>query len=212
MSMTDSVFKLIQKAEYLLKKQPYDVAHDLSHHQRVWETARNIAQEEQLNVDFNALKVACYWHDVVLEEKNETENRQLHIDETLNYLITLMQEEKCSETFQKTVHDAILDHGFEKKRQLNTEGEVLFDADKLDALNPERYSKLLIQLKNKQLSKIKLFMYKQAAKVWLRTMRNRYHFEVSKKLHDQKMLKMLKDTELVAAAKEIGIDIHKLVG
>ena len=43
-------------------------------------------------------------------------------------------------------------------------------------------------------------------------MRNRYHFEVSKKLHDQKMLKMLKDTELVAAAKEIGIDIHKLVG
>ena len=41
-----SISKLIQKAEYLLKKQPYDVAHDLIHHQRVWKNAKTIVERE----------------------------------------------------------------------------------------------------------------------------------------------------------------------
>ena len=206
-----SISKLIQKAEYLLKKQPYDVAHDLTHHQRVWKNAETIVERENLRLNSDALKVACYWHDVVLEAKDEEENRDLHIAETLAYLKSFMQEEKIDVEFQQIVQDAVSNHGFEKKRQLNLEGEVLFDADKLDALNPERYTVLLAQLKDKQLSKIKIFMYRQAAKIWLTTMRYRYHFESSREIHDEKISELLQNTEIVEAAKKIGINISELI-
>lgn len=206
-----SIAHLVNQAKALLQKHQYDIAHDLSHHERVWKLAQQILKHENLPVDKDALKMACFWHDVVLEPKDEQENRQIHINETLEYLRQRMQEEKFRPEFQTTVLDAIRDHGFEKKWQLNLEGEVLFDADKLDALSPERYTKVVAAIKHKQLSKIKVFMYTQAAKLWLRTMRKRYHFETSRKLHDQKIEQLLADTETIQLAKELGIDIRKLL-
>ncbi len=206
-----STVHLINKAKSLLKLHQYDVAHDLSHHERIWENAQKILKNENISVDEDALQTACFWHDIVLEPKHETEDRQLHINEILEYLKLCMQEEKFSNKFQITVLDAIRDHGFEKKRQLNPEGEVLFDADKLDALSPERYKKIIAAIKHKQLSKIKAFMYTQAAKLWLRTMRKRYHFETSRNIHDQKIERLLADKETIQFAKELGIDIPRLV-
>ncbi len=206
-----SIQKIIFEAERLLQAHPYDIAHDLSHHKRVHETALQIAEEEGLLLNSDALKVACFWHDVVLGTKDEEENRQIHINETIKFLEELMTKEELGVNFQKTVIDAIRDHGFEKKKQLNSEGCVLFDADKLDALHPKRYRKILQAVKNKNLSKIKIFMYKQAAKLWLGTMRNRYHYETSKRIHDSRIKKLLEDKETIQVGKSIGIDIPSLI-
>lgn len=202
---------LITKAKEILEKTPYDMGHDVFHHERVWGNAQIIVEKEKLHVDLDVLYVACMWHDVTLGKKDEAEARQLHIDETLDFLAELMKAEEFSESFRQQVIDAIRDHGFEKKKQANIEGEVLFDADKLDALDPNRYRKLVEAIQRKKLSRLKLFMYTQATKLWLRTMRNRYHFQTSKEIHDQRIQDLLQDTQTIQLAKELGVDIPKLI-
>ena len=202
---------LINEAERLLTKHPYDEGHDLSHHQRVLGNALEIVDSEEVGVDKDILQVACMWHDVVLEPKDEKEARQIHIDETLEYLHELMNKHGFNYEFISKVVRAIKDHGFEKRKQANLEGEVLFDADKLDALNPIRYKNLIKAIKAKKFSRFKILMYKQAAKLWLRTMRGRYHFESSKLMHDEMIVNLLKDKEALELGHQLGIDIVGLV-
>ncbi len=204
------VSNLVVRAKQLLKKYAYDSAHDLSHHERVWDVAQEIVQREDLTLNIDALRVACYWHDLVLEPKAESEDRQKHLVETLNYLSKLMKSRGFKVSFRQRVCDAIKNHSYEKMKQLNIEGEVLFDADKLDAINPNRYRKLILAVSSKQISKFKVFMYRQAAKHWLKTMRDRYHFQASRIMHDKKMKQLLADRAIVQTAKDLGIDLNKL--
>lgn len=210
--MKTQVDTLIQEAELLLSAQPYDFSHDQEHHRRVWATACAIMDQEQLEIDEEALQVACMWHDVVLETKDEQENRQTHIDETNSLLDTRMRELELDETFRETVLGAIRDHPYEKNVSRSVVGQVLFDADKLDALEPVRYREIMERIRNKTLSAFKKAMYVQAGKLWLRTMRRRYHFEASSVMHDARIEVLLADQEVLAVGKEIGLDIVKLVG
>lgn len=203
---------LLQQAKRILQETPYDVAHDFSHHERVWENAQAIAKAIHENVNQEALQLACFWHDVTLGSKDQTEDRTQHIEETLEYLKKLMKEQSVDEILQKKVVQAIEQHEFTTRKQTSIEAKVLFDADKLDAFHKKRYTALLEAQKNKQFSKMKLFLMVQAAKLWLRTARNRYHFDISREMHDERIESLLKDKEAVRMAKELGVDIAELVG
>ena len=54
---------------------PTDAAHDLAHLDRVWATAREIAQHEA-DVDADVLQAASYLHDLVNLAKDHPDRRQ----------------------------------------------------------------------------------------------------------------------------------------
>lgn len=202
-----NITPVINEAKRILHESPYDLGHDLSHHERVWGNAQKIAEHVDKKVDIDALQVATFWHDVTLGQKDQTEDRALHITETLEYLQKLMKDKDFSEDFTSKVVEAIQTHPFEKKQRL-IEAKVLFDADKLDAFHKVRYTSLLDGVKNKQFSKLKIFLMVQAAKVWLKTVHKRFHFDVSREIYHEMISDLLKDKEAVKAAKELGIDIE----
>lgn len=202
---------LIAEAEGLLSDHPFDELHDLDHHKHVWEKAQLIAKQIDGEVNKEALQVAVMWHDVMVGDETQLDEKHKNIDMILTYLVELMEKQGFDGAFQKVVTDAIRYHEFGTKKQVNTEGEILFDADKLDVLNPRRYRKLIRAVKNKKLSKFQIFVYVKTAKIWLSTMRRRYHFEISRKLHDEMVAKLLEDKEAVELGKKWGLDLAEVV-
>ena len=206
-----NITPLLKEAERLLKTNPRDEIHDLSHHQRVLENAQLIVDSLNKPVDKDVLQVATMWHDVMISPESLALGSEGLLQETINYLSQYMKEKKYDRKFQKSVIDAVTHHNFLTTFQMSLEGKILFDADKLDALNPIRYRKIIHALKNKQIPKVQVFLLTQAAKLWLKTMRSRYHFKKSKEIHDQSIARLLKDQDAVDTAKEFGVDIVKLV-
>lgn len=202
---------LVNEAERLLCAYPRDDIHDLSHHRRVWRNAQTISKSIRENVDMGVLHVAVMWHDVMISKESLSLGLAGVLEETMAYLSKLMDRRGYGERFRESVLDAIRHHNFLTKWQLTLEGKILFDADKLDALNPVRYRKMAEAIRTKRLSKTQVFLYAKAAKVWLKTMRSRYHFAVSRALHDKRIEALLKDREIIQTAKEFGVDIVKLV-
>jgi hypothetical protein len=122
-----------------------------------------------------------------------------------------MVKKGFDQPFITSVLNAVKHHNFLTKHQMSLEGKVLFDADKLDALNPVRYKRIIAAIKNKQMSKVQTFLMVEAAKLWLRTMRSRYHFPISRELHDKLIAKLVTDREAIEVAKKFGVDIVELV-
>ena len=122
-----------------------------------------------------------------------------------------MAKHEYDNVFQKVVIDAIKHHSFLTSFQRSLESKLLFDADKLDGFHPLRYRKIISGIKKKKLSKVQVFLIANAAKVWLKTMRSRYHFSKSREMHDTLMQALLSDKEAIQVAKEFGVDVVKLV-
>jgi len=54
---------LLKEAEQLLKKNPRDDIHDLSHHQCVWSNVQTLIKSIKKPVNLDVLQVATMWHD-----------------------------------------------------------------------------------------------------------------------------------------------------
>ncbi len=203
-----NVPKIIQRAETLLKEHPYDVGHDLEHHLEVWKLAQDIANHIEEKVDYDALQLAVMWHDVVTLEKfdNTFKDRDRITEKTADELEELLKKEKFTKSFISKVILAILHHGFEDQ-QVNTEGEILYDADKLSALDVTRWIKLFDAAKAGRLSPVSVEAYKKSGKKWISTMRGKLHFQYSKNLHDRMIKALLKDEKAIAIAKTAGWDL-----
>lgn len=202
---------LLKEAKRLLKKNPRDDIHDLSHHQRIWSNVQTLIKSIEKPLNLEVLQVATMWHDVMIHQESLSLGEKGLSKETREYLQKLMQGKDYDQDFMTAVLNAIKQHGFLTKYQMTLEGKILFDADKLDALNPIRYRRIIAGIKNKRLSKVQTFLIANAAKLWLRTMKNRYHLEKSKKIHDQLIRDLQKDKEAIQVAKEWGVDIEQLV-
>lgn len=202
---------LLDEARQLLTEHPRDDFHDWSHHQRVWENAQHIVQAEKLEVDLDVLSLAVCWHDVMMSPESLSLGDQKIVSQMLGHLRAQMKSQRLSSTFIAKVVDAIKPHGFLSKHQRTIESKILFDADKLDALNPVRYRRIISGIKNKKLSRLQVVLLANAARFWLSTMRKRYHFDTSRKIHDQLIKGLLSDQEAVTMANEWGVDIRKIV-
>lgn len=202
---------LLAEAEKFLTENPRDHIHDLAHHQRVWENAQLILQSLNQQVDRDVLQVATMWHDVMLSQKSLNLGNKGLLQETIQFLQQSMIEKQYPIDFQKKVLDAIKHHNFLTRFQVNTEGKILFDADKLDALHPLRYRKIISALESKKINPVQISLLTKTAKLWLKTMRKRYHFEKSRELHDSLISEILKDKKALKMAKAHGVDVEKLV-
>ncbi len=71
MKMSESQ-KLISFAQSYLKRQPFDIVHDLEHHQLVMTNCVEIIKQEQVRVDQDIILTSAWWHDV--EKSYQTAN------------------------------------------------------------------------------------------------------------------------------------------
>lgn len=205
--------KIVNDAKDFLKKNPFDQGHDLSHHQRVWKLARTIADDINEKVDIDVLKISVMWHDVVVSESNKWSLQKKHdnLIEMLKYLDNLLTSLKFPIDKKRKILNAIAGHEFGSK-QLNIEGKVLFDADKLDALDPARWLKVINAVKSRKMNQFQLKMYAMVGKVWLKTMRGKLNFEYSRILHDRMIRKLANNPQARKIALDFGLDLKKYLG
>ena len=200
---------VVNEAKKLLKENPFDVGHDLSHHTMVWRLAKRITKNIDEKIDMDALKTECLWHDVVVT-KLPTKDVLLKTkmtDDSLEYLVVLLKKYKFSKEFINKVVIAKKYHHFDEKPR-SVEGKILWDADKLGVLGLNRWQRFIQAEKNGKIPKSFVSYYASTFKEkYLKTMRNRLHFKYSKILHDEMILRLIKSKEGRATAKRFSWDL-----
>ncbi|PIY80820.1 MAG: hypothetical protein COY80_00925 [Candidatus Pacebacteria bacterium CG_4_10_14_0_8_um_filter_42_14] len=77
-------------------------------------------------MDLDKVEIASWWHDY---ERGSSEHQTL---------VKVMQDADYSQEYIDSVRDLINSHSFSDKRSDTNEAKVLFDADKLEYVNPGR--------------------------------------------------------------------------
>ncbi len=117
---------VVSAAKNHLLSQPYDIAHDIFHHYKVWENVLLIILKESLSVDIEKLEIAAWWHDY---ERGSSEHLVLK---------NVMEDAGYSIKQFTSIKDLINSHSFNDERSNSEEAKVLFDADKLEYANSGR--------------------------------------------------------------------------
>lgn len=120
--------KAINEAKKRLTNSPFDIFHNLDHHEHVWLGCKRIIAIEGLNVDEDALEIACYWHDVFKGKGDEEEKL---IEESLTKLGL------DTSTVNKVVK-TISEHSMGKEQTIE-ESKILFDSDKIELVSTARW-------------------------------------------------------------------------
>jgi HD superfamily phosphodiesterase len=210
-SMKNNVQAVLSQAKEFLGKQSYDAAHDLSHHENVWRTAQEIVENIHFDGDIDLLHIACMWHDLLTKPYPE-EVRKDHkkvTGETAEYVKNFMIKNGFSESEAQTVFLAVKYHEFDDHPR-NIEGQVLFDADKLDVLSTERVRRFVQSDKAGKVPMWKVKSYTVGAEIFLKQMRRKFQLDYSKKLFDQKIKSFFEDPEIQEYAKRYNFDLKKL--
>jgi HD superfamily phosphohydrolase YqeK len=199
---------IISAAVEFLTKQPFDAGHDLEHHQTVRTLAIDIENHIEEEVNKEALGIAAMWHDVVTESDinpNTVDRNQIKLT-TSDYLEKLLHENGYESEFIETVILAVKYHSYEDEPR-NIEGKVLYDADKLSAVDLARWRKVVIAHNAGKLSDENFNRYITAGKQWLSEMTTKLHFEYSKQLFIKRMTEIANDEWAKQLALSMGVDL-----
>lgn len=105
--------------------------HDMAHIERVVKLAQRILQHEP-NANYFIVVVSAYLHDVI-DEKVVAD-----VDQAVRELLTYLKSQKINDDEIKTIFDIIDNMSYRKnlteKKVLSLEGQIVQDADRLDAL------------------------------------------------------------------------------
>lgn len=198
----------IKEAERLLNIRSYDSAHDISHHRSVLKTARAISKHVSEAHDTQLLEIACMWHDVVSKDYDDI-NHKIVTADTAQCLKDFMLNAKFTEAQAETVFLAVKHHEFDDT-PVNTEGKILFDADKLDNLNLERVRRFVASDRIGDIPKWKLKAYIKGGVAIIKATRSRLHFSYSRQLFDQTVDKLWDDKEVAYYAAKYDVDLEDI--
>ncbi|MBN1332069.1 hypothetical protein JW978_04270 [Candidatus Dojkabacteria bacterium] len=191
---------IINEAKKLLQENPLDAGHDLSHHERVNELALDIAKQiGDKKLDLDVLEIASMWHDVQLKEGLDLSD----------YLKARLYELKFGERFTAKVAECIRSHSFNQDPEL-LEAQILYDADKLDTLSIERGRKVAKSLLNRDMDGARKQIYINVGKAWIKEMRQKLHFDVTKRIYDERVKTILQSKEVDKLAQRLEIDISEV--
>lgn len=105
--------------------------HDMAHIERVVKLAQRILKHEP-NANYFIVVVSAYLHDVI-DEKVVAD-----VDQAVRELLTYLKSQKINDDEIKTIFDIIDNMSYRKnlteKKVLSLEGQIVQDADRLDAL------------------------------------------------------------------------------
>ena len=187
--MDSKTKKIISEAKLFLKKNSRDFAHDLVHHKYVSRLAKRIYKKEALKINYNALLISSWWHDVCIGKPKSPSI--LNVKENVSYLGKRMKELNFDQKMIHIVNDSVLNHEFGSHPK-TTEGKILQDADKLEAFNPKRVQRCSTAVKKGKMSRGLLKNYVQTSKLWSKKARDLFHFEYSKNIFDERMKQISK--------------------
>lgn len=162
-----NIVSIILEAQKQLVLKPVDLAHDITHHYRVYEWSLKINNSEKLNANVDLLAVCAWYHDL---GGRRGENAKLIRD--------LISKHTDDKGFMDKVVEIVQEHSF-GKTQSSLESQILFDADKLEYVNPFRLLWFLRAYRDGLLSEGK---YKQYRKEWntrIKYIRGMLHFNYS---------------------------------
>ncbi len=109
-----------------------DSAHDFEHTIRVYKNAQKICKKEKANEKL--VLSAALLHDIVSYPKSDKRSKMSSI-ESAKKSKKILEKLDFSEEEIKVISDAITDHSFSQNKIPKTlEGQILQDADRLDAL------------------------------------------------------------------------------
>lgn len=208
-----SVDEIVAQATEKLKSNAFDEAHDLRHAKAVWKTAEDICAHIDQEVNKDIIKIACYWHDVVVTPKTQWVEGK-NVSATADYLEKEMTKAGFDqESTQKTVA-AIRWHEFDDK-PVNLEGHIVWDADKLEPFNPDRWLGAIKAVEVGKMSEKTLDSYIATGLKWLKILRQKYNFDFSRKLFDERLTTLLNHPTFISLAEKKHIDrqaLFKLIG
>lgn len=108
-------------------------SHDWDHTQRVYNLCMHIGRVE--GADLEALEIAAYLHDVGRSYEDESRGAVCHAEKGAEIARNLLAEFPISDERKENIIHCIRSHRFRGNHQPESlEANVLFDADKLDAI------------------------------------------------------------------------------
>lgn len=193
---------LILEAKKLLRKNPRDGAHDLKHHQDVWKLCQEIVAHEELDLDVELLKVATFWHDVIVSSpKQHSKN---NVIETADHLQRLMSDYGFESDQIVETTDAVRTHEFRDLPRSKL-GRVLQDADKLDVLSEDRWQRTIQSYEDGEMSEEQLRSYMQTALKWAPILSATFHFQYSRDRAEASLQLLWEDEERRRVIFELGL-------
>lgn len=203
MSLSASnIYKIISEAKKLLYDTPYDLGHDIVHHYKVWENCLVIILEEQLvgQIDLQSLYIASWWHDYERSSKRHTE------------LVEALRKIGAERIQIEKIVNIINNHSFKDDEQPTLESKILFDADKLEYINPARWENINLAFRAKKFSEDKVIKYCEALNNRVNKIYDTLYFKTSIKMFNSNLIKMIAylKSELVHPMISNAIDIDSL--
>ncbi|WP_066016051.1 phosphohydrolase [Endozoicomonas atrinae] len=111
-----------------------DDSHDFSHFQRVWKTAQQIMDQEQVLVDRLVVLAACYFHDIVVLPKDHPERSRASSLAAIKTRTCLEDMGFPCELIDNVCH-SVESHSYSAGIVPETiEAKVVQDADRMEAL------------------------------------------------------------------------------
>lgn len=121
-----------QFLEFMQQEMQIDAAHDISHVQRVVNTAKKLAVEE--GADLSIVLPAAYLHDCFTYPKDHPNRKQSSII-AAKKAVAFLESIDYPRQYHDAIAHAIEAHSFSANIRPNTlEAKVVQDADRLDAL------------------------------------------------------------------------------
>ncbi len=111
-----------------------DASHDFFHFQRVWKTAQQIMDQEQIPINRLVVLAACYFHDVVVLPKDHPERSQASSLAAIKTRVCLEEMGFPHELIDNVCH-SVESHSYSADITPETiEAMVVQDADRMEAL------------------------------------------------------------------------------
>lgn len=161
--------QLILTAQKYLTYKPIDLVHDVTHHYRVCLESYRIVKAEKLTVDLESLMTAAWFHD--LEDRR---------GKSLVILNSVLNENQINPLLIKKIITIVQEHTFQSKQSL-LESKILFDADKIDYVNPFRLLSLFQGTKDRIIDKKKCRNYITQWKERINETEKKLYFEYSRR-------------------------------
>ena len=168
--MEINLTEIIVEAQKSLIHTPYDLAHDVTHHYRVYEMVLEINHVEKLNLDVGVLAASAWLHDISDRKGNDTSK-----------INQILQKNIQKVEVKNLICTAIKEHCF-GKYQTNQYSKVLYDADKLEHVNKYRLLWFLQIYQDKHLSSEDFTNYINEWNARINSIYETLHFSISKKI------------------------------
>jgi uncharacterized protein len=124
----------LEKIKKIVEKELFCSAHDMEHIMRVYNLCLNLAKNEDVSLD--VLQAAALLHDIArVKEDNDSSGNTDHAILSAKMAGPILKKLRFSPGKIKHIQECIISHRFKTENRPKTkEAEILFDADKIDAI------------------------------------------------------------------------------